>query len=382
MKYRLILSAFAAALALVACKPSLNIAEPLINTGAVSYEIPSEGGTVDVTFRSNLPWHIELTPANATSSVDGITVKPTSGEGSTQDITVTVRSVANSGAERRVLLTIIGEGASAQAALRLIQPKQAVPGEDDGPAMGTSLQNPYPANQLLADILSGNIPEGSIYIRGKVSKVKEISAKPEGYGNATFWLTDSGEHPATDIEAFQVYRAKDIGLADIENAEILKERDVVTVYGPVMLYNSTTPETKQNEAAILAVNGLGTPQGDGSAENPYNVGAAMKLIGTLGSDVSSDEVHVKGIFSKSVEFYAPNGNYTYYISDDGYHPSDDATVLNIFRSKYFGGANYTSEDQLKLGDEVVVRGTLKNYQGTMPEMNTGGKLVLLNGASE
>ena len=38
MKYRLILSAFAAALSLTACKPSLNIAEPLINTGAVSYE--------------------------------------------------------------------------------------------------------------------------------------------------------------------------------------------------------------------------------------------------------------------------------------------------------------------------------------------------------
>lgn len=381
MKYRLILSAFAAALALVACKPSLNIAEPLINTGAVSYEIPSEGGTVDITFRSNLPWHIELAPANATSSVAGITVKPSSGEGSTRDITVTVRSGANSGAERRVLLTIFGEGASAQAAVRLIQPKQSVPGEDDGPAMGTLL-NPYPADKLHADILAGNIPDGSIYIRGKVSKVKEISAKPEGYGNATFWLTDSGDHPATDVEAFQVYRAKDIGLADIENAELLKEGDVVTVYGPVMLYGGTTPETKQNEAAIMAVNGLGTPQGDGSAENPYNVGAAMKLIGTLGSDVSSDEVHVKGIFSKYVEFYAPNGNYTYYITDDGYHPSDDATVLQIFRSKYFGGANYTSEEQLKLGDEVVVRGTLKNYGGTMPEMNTGGKLVLLNGNSE
>lgn len=381
MKYRLILSAFAAALALTACKPSLNIAEPLINTGAVSYEIPSEGGTVDVTFRSNLPWHIELAPANATSSVAGITVKPSSGEGSTRDITVTVRSGVNSGAERRVLLTIFGEGASAQAAVRLIQPKQSVPGEDDGPAMGTLL-NPYPADKLHADILAGNIPDGSIYIRGKVSKVKEISAKPEGYGNATFWLTDSGDHPATDVEAFQVYRAKDIGLADIENAELLNEGDVVTVYGPVMLYGGTTPETKQNEAAVLAVNGLGTPQGDGSAENPYNVGAAMKLIGTLGSDVSSDEVHVKGIFSKYVDFYPPNGNYTYYITDDGYHPSDDATVLQIFRSKYFGGANYTSQEQLKLGDEVVVRGTLKNYGGTMPEMNTGGKLVLLNGNTE
>ena len=381
MKYRLILSAFAAALALTACKPSLNIAEPLINTGAVSYEIPSEGGTVDVTFRSNLPWHIELAPANATSSVAGITVKPSSGEGSTRDITVTVRSGANSGAERRVLLTIFGEGASAQAAVRLIQPKQSVPGEDDGPAMGTLL-NPYPADKLHADILAGNIPDGSIYIRGKVSKVKEISAKPEGYGNATFWLTDSGEHPATDVEAFQVYRAKDIGLADIENAELLTKGDVVTVYGPVMLYGGTTPETKQNEAAIMAVNGLGTPQGDGSAENPYNVGAAMKLIGTLGSDVSSDEVHVKGIISEIVDFYAPNGNYTYYITDDGYQPSDKASVLQIFRSKYFSGENYTSAEQLNLGDVVVVKGTLKNYGGTMPEMNTGGKLVLLNGNTE
>ena len=381
MKYRLILSAFAAALALTACKPSLNIAEPLINTGAVSYEIPSEGGTVDVTFRSNLPWHIELAPANATSSVAGITVKPSSGEGSTRDITVTVRSGANSGAERRVLLTIFGEGASAQAAVRLIQPKQSVPGEDDGPAMGTLL-NPYPADKLHADILAGNIPDGSIYIRGKVSKVKEISAKPEGYGNATFWLTDSGEHPATDVEAFQVYRAKDIGLADIENAELLNERDVVTVYGPVMLYGGTTPETKQNEAAIMAVNGLGTPQGDGSAENPYNVGAAMKLIGTLGSDVSSDEVHVKGIISEIVDFYAPNGNYTYYITDDGYQPSDKASVLQIFRSKYFSGENYTSAEQLNLGDVVVVKGTLKNFGGNVPEMDTGGQLVLLNGNTE
>ena len=378
MKFKSILTAFAAVLALAACKPALNIADPLINTGAVSYELPAEGGSVDVTFRSNLPWHIVLSPANAKSDIGGITVKPNSGEGSIRDITVTVKCTTNPGDERQVLMAIIGEGAAIEAAVRLIQPKISTPGGDDTPAYGT-LSNPYPANQLHKDMLDGNIPTGDIYIRGIVSKVKEISTE---HGNATFWITDDGTHPDSDIQAFQVYRAKDTGLADITNPERLKVGDVVTIYGPVVIFPATagpTPETDQNKASIFAVNGVGSPTGDGSAENPYNVGAAMSIIDNLEENASSPEVHVKGVFSKYVEFYAPNGNYTYYISDDGYQPSPDAAVLQIFRSKYFEGGNYTDQEQLHMGDEIVVRGTLKNYNGEMPEMNTGGILVSLNG---
>lgn len=112
-------------------------------------------------------------------------------------------------------------------------------------------------------------------------------------------------------------------------------------------------------------------EGDGTEANPYNAIAATNAA-VSGSTAS---VYVKGIISeiKSVDT-GTYGNAEYYISADG----TTENQFYIFRGYYLDGAKFTSADQIKVGDNVVVYGKLTYYQGT-PELNSGNKIVNLNG---
>ena len=88
------------------------------------------------------------------------------------------------------------------------------------------------------------------------------------------------------------------------------------------------------------------------------------------------KVYVKGIISsiKSVDT-AEWGNATYNISDNG----KEENVLVIYRGYYLGPKDnkFTSADQIKVGDKVVVYGKLVNYNGTK-EMNSGNYIYSQN----
>lgn len=370
MKFKHIFFGLVLAGALTACnQDTYDVAEPLIATSQTSYVAPGpEAGTQLVSFSCNMPWHIVVTPANAKSNVDDILVRPSSGDGSKEDIVVEIFYGANEDQKREAVITIMGT--AVETAFRFVQPGAGDPTDIKG-----TVATPYAPSELVAEMMGGQVPTGDVYVRGIVSKVKEISTD---YGNATFWLTDDGVHPASDNDAFQVYRAKDYGLVNITNPEILKEGDVVTVFGGVTVYNGVTPETQQNKAQILAVNGLASPVGEGTEESPYTVGKAMEVILATG-ETASAEVYVKGVISSIVEVSTSYGNATYYISDDGFQPENKASIVEVFRGKWFGGESFTAEDQIKVGDEVVVRGTLVNYKGNTPEVNQGNQIILLNG---
>lgn len=121
--------------------------------------------------------------------------------------------------------------------------------------------------------------------------------------------------------------------------------------------------------------------GDGSLENPYLASQARAKAETLGDNEKSDKVYVKGIVHKIKSIDTGNyGNAEYYISDNGSSSSDD---LPIFRGYYLNGVHFTSEDQLKVGDAVVVYGQLTKYVGTQnnptPQMAQGSELIIING---
>lgn len=106
-----------------------------------------------------------------------------------------------------------------------------------------------------------------------------------------------------------------------------------------------------------------------SIDNPYTVAQAIAFIETLGTSTSS-EVYVKGIISQIDEVSTEHGNATYWISDDG----GTTTQMEVYRGKYLEGENFTSADQIAVGDEVIVYGTLKKFKET-PEFNQGNYLV-------
>lgn len=110
----------------------------------------------------------------------------------------------------------------------------------------------------------------------------------------------------------------------------------------------------------------------GTADQPYTVAEAIEFINTLGT-TTSDVVYVKGVISQ-VDSY--NGTYksiTYWISDDG----TTATQMQVYSGKGLESADFSSKDDLKVGDEVTVCGNVKMFNGT-PEFDKNNYLVAFN----
>lgn len=383
MKIKHILFSMALVMAVVACKEeSFSVKDPMITTSQAVFTMENTAaGTIQFTVCSNMPWHIVVSPGNAASVINDIRVTPTSGEASLRPVPVTVTFGANKDLKRDAVISIITDAAG--AAVRLSQP-----GDNDPKEVKGSRETPYKPMDLVKDYNSGNVKKGEVlYVRGIVYKVVDLSPKKEdgsGYGNATFWISDDGTAPDDDNEAFEVYRAKDFGMVDLTNGELVKVGDLVTVFGPVTKYNNTV-ETDQNKAQILAVNGVGTPYGTGTDDLPYNVGMALKRCHETGT-TATDELLVKGIVCKVNVVDITAGKVTYWISDDGYLPESETSVLQVLNGKGLGNKAFTEETLPKLGDEVVVKGTLVNYidekEKKTPRMNEGNQIVLLNGETE
>ena len=118
----------------------------------------------------------------------------------------------------------------------------------------------------------------------------------------------------------------------------------------------------------------GEPAGEGTLESPYNAAKALELAKALGENDSIKNVYIKGKVIEIKEFSTQYGNATYTIGD-----SEGGVTLSIYRGKGLKGGKFTSEDQLQVGAEVVVLGTLVNFKGNTPQMTTGSQLVSYNG---
>ena len=121
-----------------------------------------------------------------------------------------------------------------------------------------------------------------------------------------------------------------------------------------------------------------TPQGTGTAADPYNVAKAIEVVSALEANAQTEsEIYVKGAVKEIREIDPSYGNATYYITDDG------KNQIYIYRSKYLGNTKFTSSDQLSEGDSVVVCGKFTNYSGNTPETVTNGSyLYSLNGKTQ
>lgn len=117
---------------------------------------------------------------------------------------------------------------------------------------------------------------------------------------------------------------------------------------------------------------VGTPKGAGTKEDPFNVAAANKYIKDGGD--ATVEKYVKGKISELKEFRSEYGSISYYISEDG----TTANQFYVFGGNNLGGTKFTKLEELKVGDEVVICGKLKNYNGTY-EFDSKNYLVSLNG---
>ena len=107
----------------------------------------------------------------------------------------------------------------------------------------------------------------------------------------------------------------------------------------------------------------------GIAEDPYSVADVLKYISTLGTETSTNDVYAKGVITSITEVSTKYGDATYTIKDEGV----ENEVL-VYHGYYLNGAKFTSEDQIRVGDEVVVKGKVKNYND-IPEFDSKNSIV-------
>ena len=111
--------------------------------------------------------------------------------------------------------------------------------------------------------------------------------------------------------------------------------------------------------------------GDGTKANPYTVADVLAIVNA--GQQTTDNVYVKGIVS-SIKTTADNivkyKNCDYYLVDN----EGDENNIMAFRGKYLGNTDFTSADQLKVGNKVIVLGVLTKYYDIV-ELANGNYIV-------
>lgn len=122
-------------------------------------------------------------------------------------------------------------------------------------------------------------------------------------------------------------------------------------------------------------------EGNGTVDSPYNPLAVVQYIKSLEAGVnSSNYVYIKGIVSSTKEISAQFGNASFYISADG---TTTGTQFYVYRVKGLGNKNIASDDEVKVGDEVIICAKVVNYGGNTPETVQGESYIYsLNGKTE
>lgn len=108
------------------------------------------------------------------------------------------------------------------------------------------------------------------------------------------------------------------------------------------------------------------PNAPGTENNPYTVAQARAAI-DAGEGVTG--VYVAGIVCEGGSGMN-KGSMDYWISDDG----TETDKFEVYKGKGLNGANFTSLNDVKKGDAVVVYGDIKLY-GSTYEFNSGSRLV-------
>ena len=143
-----------------------------------------------------------------------------------------------------------------------------------------------------------------------------------------------------------------------------------------MLFRSGDNSYKPQEVSYTITVKAPLPVNTSTLENPYTVAEALAIIADLDGTTMTN-VYVKGIVAPNPTLAASYGNMDYNILDT---PTSTSSLL-IFRGKYFDGEKFNAENQVKEGDEVIVKGDMLNYQGNKPQLSANNVIVSLNGST-
>ena len=221
-----------------------------------------------------------------------------------------------------------------------------------------------------------------------------ISPAEEGNKNPNrFWRTNNGPQLRCYSGTITVKAEQDItGIEFNINASKFNLTPSVGAIGSGK-WSGTAKEIVFTVGGNTQLNGLvvtigGEPQPivsiANTPETAYTVAKAHEII-DAGEDLGT-KVYVKGIVSKidEISIFVEGdetkkyGNATYYISDNGQEDGQ----LEVCRGYGLNGEKFTSEDQLKVGDELIVYGNLVAYgENKVHEFTQGSQIYYTTNAA-
>lgn len=252
-----------------------------------------------------------------------------------------------------------------------------MPTEDETPEVqpaGTgTAADPFNVAGAVKYIEDGGSESELKYVKGKVVSIEKFDAS---YGSMKYYISDDG----TSTNQFYVFNGyAGPNRTKFSGADALKAGDEVVICGNLIVFSGT--KEFQTGNYIVSLNGVGgttTPDtpttGKGSESNPYTVAEA---IAAIKAGAPTNEVYVTGIVS-DVYFYSDQyKSLSYYISDDG--KSKD---MQVYSGKGLNGADFTSKNDLKVGQKVTIKGIIKafNKNGTdIMEIDKNSTIVKIEG---
>lgn len=201
------------------------------------------------------------------------------------------------------------------------------------------------------------------------------AAPAHQYVTVTGTLTISqGKYYNIVVEGAEKAQAAIISPTD-EMKEAMTNGDNITITGYAM-YTTSSGKYVNIAVANYKVNTqVELEDPTNTVETAYTVAKTRELIDNRETVNINKEVYVKGIITEVKEVSLQYKNATYVIADE----AGSETTLTVFRGKWFNGEAFTREDAIKVGDEVIVLGSLALYNDTDYQMNTGNKIISLNG---
>lgn len=270
MKFNKIIAAIALPLMALftSCEQELEVASK-VSTDKSVYAVEANGGEVTVKLLAPQDWTATVSPASSLDEVEGITVEPASGSGSSQIVEVTVKVPENKGYNRKANVSFVGETISGAITIAQV-------GEKGERLLECSI----------AEFLKKPVDASVYYV---LTGVVANSVNPDTYSN--FDLVD----PKTGDKVLIYGLAKK---EDVSNQKIgllkelgIEEGDQITIASTRGAYNGTPQgmksyyiSHKKSEAPMIK---LGMSEVTAAKGSDFDLAVSSNMVTwTLSSNVS------------------------------------------------------------------------------------------------
>lgn len=270
MKFNKIIAAIALPLMALftSCEQELEVASK-VSTDKSVYAVEANGGEVTVKLLAPQDWTATVSPASSLDEVEGITVEPASGSGSSQIVEVTVKVPENKGYNRKANVSFVGETISGAVTIAQV-------GEKGERLLECSI----------AEFLKKPVDASVYYV---LTGVVANSVNPDTYSN--FDLVD----PKTGDKVLIYGLAKK---EDVSNQKIgllkelgIEEGDQITIASTRGAYNGTPQgmksyyiSSKKSEAPMIK---LGMSEVTAAKGSDFDLVVSSNMVTwTLSSNVS------------------------------------------------------------------------------------------------